>query len=44
MLSALPIIIGLQLVLAFLAYDINSAPVQVIHRKYRKRRSQPLES
>lgn len=44
MLSALPIIIGLQLVLAFLAYDINSAPVQVIHRKYRKRRPQSLES
>ncbi|SQG00482.1 group 2 family glycosyltransferase [Paucimonas lemoignei] len=43
MLSALPIIIGLQLVLAFLAYDINSAPDQVIHRKYRKRHSQPQE-
>lgn len=43
MLSALPIIIGIQLVLAFLAYDINSVPVRAIHRKYSNRRSQPLE-
>lgn len=38
MFSALPIIIGIQFVLAFLSYDINSAPKRVIHKKYSKRR------
>lgn len=32
MLSALPIMLGLQLILAFLAYDINSVPDKVYHR------------
>ncbi|WP_312981213.1 glycosyltransferase [Atlantibacter sp.] len=32
MLSALPVMLGLQLVLAFLAYDINSVPDKVYHR------------
>jgi dolichol-phosphate mannosyltransferase len=31
MISALPILMGLQLVLAFLAYDINSVPRRPIH-------------
>jgi glycosyltransferase involved in cell wall biosynthesis len=31
MLSALPIILGLQFLLAFLAYDIQSAPAHAIH-------------
>lgn len=35
MLAALPIIIGLQLVLAFLAQDIASVPKQVIHRNHK---------
>jgi len=43
MLAALPIMIGIQLVLAFLAYDINSVPIRAIHKKYSKRRSLPLE-
>ncbi len=33
MLSVLPLILGLQLVLAFLAYDIAALPRRVIHRK-----------
>lgn len=33
MLSALPIILGLQLVLAFLAHDIQSVPRRVLHRR-----------
>lgn len=33
MLSALPIIIGLQFILAFLAYDISSVPRRPLHRK-----------
>lgn len=32
MLAALPVILGLQLVLAFLAYDINSVPNRPIHK------------
>lgn len=36
MLSALPIIIGIQLILAFLAYDISSVPHRPIHRRYTK--------
>jgi dolichol-phosphate mannosyltransferase len=33
MLSAMPVIIGLQFILAFLAYDIASVPKRPIHRK-----------
>jgi len=36
MLSALPIMVGLQLVLAFLAYDIRSIPNKPFHRLRRK--------
>jgi len=43
MFSALPIIIGIQFVLAFLSYDINSVPERVIHKKYQKRRKLLLE-
>lgn len=34
MLSALPILMGLQLVLAFLNYDIESVPRRSIHKKF----------
>lgn len=37
MLSALPTLMGMQLVLAFLAYDIASIPVQPLHRKLHAR-------
>lgn len=33
MLSVLPIIVGIQFVLAFLAYDMSSIPRQVLHKK-----------
>jgi dolichol-phosphate mannosyltransferase len=33
MLSAIPIIIGIQFILAFLAYDISSVPRRPLHRK-----------
>src|SRR5690606_1885059 len=33
MLAALPIILGLQLVLAFLNFDMSSTPSRVIHRR-----------
>ena len=33
MLAALPVIIGLQLILAFLAHDISSVPVRPMHRR-----------
>lgn len=36
MLSAMPIIIGLQFILAFLAYDISSVPRRPLHRKMQK--------
>jgi len=32
MLSALPVIIGLQLILAFLGHDISSVPTKPFHR------------
>ena len=32
MLSALPILVGIQLLLGFLAYDISSVPVRPLHR------------
>ena len=35
MLSALPTLMGLQLVLSFLAYDIASVPRRSLHKKYR---------
>jgi len=35
MLSAIPILVGLQLVLAFLAYDIASVPRRPRHRRIR---------
>lgn len=35
MLSAIPIIVGIQFVLAFLAYDISSVPRRVLHSKLR---------
>ena len=31
MLAALPIIVGIQLLIAFMAYDIQSVPKQPIH-------------
>lgn len=37
MLSALPIIVGLQFILGFLAYDINSVPTRPIQLNHRKR-------
>lgn len=37
MLSALPIILGMQLVLSFLSYDIESVPTRSIHKRYIKK-------
>lgn len=37
MLSALPLLMGMQLILAFLAYDITAVPVRPVHKKYRLR-------
>lgn len=34
MLSALPLMIGLQLVLAFLGYDVSSVPSRPIHKRF----------
>jgi len=39
MLSAFPALIGLQLILAFLAYDISSLPRRAIHQKLHKRKA-----
>jgi glycosyltransferase involved in cell wall biosynthesis len=36
MLSALPVIIGLQLILSFLGHDISSVPIRTFHRLIRK--------
>jgi hypothetical protein len=33
MLAALPVILGMQLVIGFLGYDMHNAPRQVIHRR-----------
>jgi glycosyltransferase involved in cell wall biosynthesis len=41
MLSALPTLMGMQLVLAFLAYDIASVPAQPLHRKLHARSTPP---
>ena len=40
MLSALPLLIGLQFILAFLAYDISSVPRRPLHRKQIKQMEQ----
>lgn len=37
MLSAMPVLMGLQLILAFLAYDISSVPRRLRHRRKAKR-------
>ena len=39
MLSALPIIIGIQLVLNFLAQDLSSVPDRAVHRKLTHKRT-----
>ena len=39
MLSALPILMGLQLILAFLAYDISSVPKNIVHRRFLNNRN-----
>lgn len=44
MLSALPTLMGMQLVLAFLAYDIASIPIQPLHRKLHARSTSPQRS
>lgn len=36
MLSALPVLVGLQLVLAFFAFDISSAPTRPVHKNTNK--------
>jgi hypothetical protein len=33
MLAALPVLIGMQLVLAFLSYDLQNIPRDVLHRR-----------
>lgn len=44
MLAALPVIMGVQLILAFLAYDIASVPTRPLHKKtlFRRRRDDQL--
>ena len=44
MLSALPTLMGMQLILAFLAYDIASVPVQPLHRRLQGHSTSPLRS
>ena len=41
MLAALPVIMGVQLILAFLAYDIASVPTRPLHKKTLFRRAAP---
>ena len=36
MLSALPILVGIQLLLGFIGYDVSSVPVRPLHRNIRK--------
>jgi dolichol-phosphate mannosyltransferase len=43
MLSALPVIIGLQFILAFLGHDINSVPKRPFHRLRRKQNASKNE-
>ena len=33
MLAALPVLVGIQLVLAFLSYDLQNVPREVLHRR-----------
>jgi hypothetical protein len=33
MIAALPVIVGVQLVLAFLSYDLQNVPHEVLHRR-----------
>ena len=33
MLAALPVLVGIQLVLAFLSYDLQNVPRDVLHRR-----------
>jgi len=33
MLAALPVLLGVQLVLGFLSYDMHNSPRQVVHRR-----------
>ncbi|QSZ27768.1 glycosyltransferase family 2 protein [Aceticella autotrophica] len=44
MLSVLPILIGLQLVLSFLAYDISSVPQRPIHKKIGNHKHKEVEN
>jgi uncharacterized membrane protein len=39
MLSALPIIIGIQLILNFLAQDVSSVPERAVHKRLMHKRS-----
>jgi len=39
MLAALPVIIGTQLILAFLSYDLQNVPREILHRRLRGPRS-----
>lgn len=38
MLAAMPVLMGLQFILAFIGYDINSVPTRPIHRNIRRTR------
>ena len=42
MLAALPVLMGIQLILAFLAYDIASVPRRPLHKKIRFRRTRDV--
>jgi hypothetical protein len=44
MLSALPVLAGIQLLLGFIGYDVSSVPVRPIHRSIRKMRKNDLEN
>jgi hypothetical protein len=33
MVAALPVIVGVQLVLAFLSYDLQNVPREILHRR-----------
>lgn len=44
MLAAIPLLMGLQLVLAFIGYDIASVPTRPLHRKYSKYTTQSKEA
>lgn len=40
MLSALPVLAGIQLLLGFIGYDVSSVPVRPVHRSIRKMRAE----